>query len=374
YVEGDLIVRNCVFRDNVAYGDGYTYIAVFDLHPEHLDESRIILENNLFFGNSPGSGSTALVQSRGGHALITGNTFSDNTGGSTTLRVNGNATLHNNIFWDNETTREIYGHVWPDAGLFYEMTIDYCNIEGGQVAVYHEGGPSCLTYGEHNIDADPEFVEVFGLPWMLGPDSPCIDAGQTHVSAELHPWDLGGNERVWDGNGDGMARLDMGCYEYQTMYSPVNLHFDLVGQNVNLSWSQPARSLTGWRVYRDSVCIAESPAGGPPSYTDEQAPPGDHEYYVTALWGHIESDPTNTVWVHVVSSEDDIAFPAFALFGNHPNPFNPSTTIRYSIPADGHVEVSVYNAKGQLVSRLVSESQKAGEHSVTWTAEGCASG
>ncbi|MDD2543215.1 MAG: T9SS type A sorting domain-containing protein [Candidatus Cloacimonetes bacterium] len=51
---------------------------------------------------------------------------------------------------------------------------------------------------------------------------------------------------------------------------------------------------------------------------------------------------------------------------NYPNPFNPSTTISYSLPQDSHVNVEIFNIKGQLVRQLISAQQNAGNHSVIW--------
>jgi hypothetical protein len=51
---------------------------------------------------------------------------------------------------------------------------------------------------------------------------------------------------------------------------------------------------------------------------------------------------------------------------NYPNPFHPSTTIRYTLPAEGHVRLFVYNVQGRVVQRLVDERQTAGEKSVVW--------
>lgn len=51
---------------------------------------------------------------------------------------------------------------------------------------------------------------------------------------------------------------------------------------------------------------------------------------------------------------------------NYPNPFNPSTTIAYSLPQDGMIEIGVYNIKGQLVKTLVKGEQLAGNYETVW--------
>jgi WD40 repeat protein len=51
---------------------------------------------------------------------------------------------------------------------------------------------------------------------------------------------------------------------------------------------------------------------------------------------------------------------------NHPNPFNPETTIEYSIKEDSNVQIEIYNIKGQKVQTLVNEIREAGYHSVIW--------
>ena len=58
--------------------------------------------------------------------------------------------------------------------------------------------------------------------------------------------------------------------------------------------------------------------------------------------------------------------PGLELYPNHPNPFNPQTTIRYAIPAAGPAKVGVYNVHGQLVRPLVNEVKARGEHAVMW--------
>ncbi len=64
----------------------------------------------------------------------------------------------------------------------------------------------------------------------------------------------------------------------------------------------------------------------------------------------------------------------FALMNNYPNPFNPSTVIRYALPARAHVSLVVYNALGQKVAELVNAEKEAGYYDVHFDATGLASG
>lgn len=59
---------------------------------------------------------------------------------------------------------------------------------------------------------------------------------------------------------------------------------------------------------------------------------------------------------------------------NYPNPFNPATTIRYQLPVDGHVQLTVYDMQGRLVKTLVDQAQLTGTHEVVFDATGLASG
>ncbi len=57
------------------------------------------------------------------------------------------------------------------------------------------------------------------------------------------------------------------------------------------------------------------------------------------------------------------------LFNNYPNPFNPVTTIAFSLPEEGEIELCVYNVKGQKVKTLIASYFERGKHSIIWNGD-----
>jgi hypothetical protein len=62
------------------------------------------------------------------------------------------------------------------------------------------------------------------------------------------------------------------------------------------------------------------------------------------------------------------------LENNYPNPFNPSTVIKYQIPADGYTTLAVYDALGREVAVLVNEKKTRGYYNVTFNGKSLSSG
>jgi len=69
-----------------------------------------------------------------------------------------------------------------------------------------------------------------------------------------------------------------------------------------------------------------------------------------------------------LSITDDELPKAFSLHQNYPNPFNPVTTLRYNLPDDGNVNITIYDMMGRQISTLVSSQQTAGYKSLQWNA------
>ncbi|MBN1407234.1 MAG: T9SS type A sorting domain-containing protein [Calditrichaceae bacterium] len=64
----------------------------------------------------------------------------------------------------------------------------------------------------------------------------------------------------------------------------------------------------------------------------------------------------------------------FQLYQNFPNPFNPSTSIKYQLNKSSHITLKIFNLAGQEIETLTDEFQSAGQYEITWHAKGFPSG
>jgi len=88
-----------------------------------------------------------------------------------------------------------------------------------------------------------------------------------------------------------------------------------------------------------------------------------------AAWAYM--DPTIVL---AVDEKGNTIPDEFTLIGNYPNPFNPSTTIKFIMPQTSDVTLEVFNVLGQLVATQTLRQQQAGEHAVQFNAANLASG
>jgi hypothetical protein len=69
---------------------------------------------------------------------------------------------------------------------------------------------------------------------------------------------------------------------------------------------------------------------------------------------------------NTVAHHDENKLLTFCLESNYPNPFNPNTAMKYSIAADCHVQIFVYDLLGRLIKSLVDQHQETGSYTVKW--------
>jgi hypothetical protein len=111
--------------------------------------------------------------------------------------------------------------------------------------------------------------------------------------------------------------------------------------------------------YFTGIASVSAPGNGEFLFVDATALPGESYRYKI---GVIDDDG------EFFSPTADVTLPSarIELSQNTPNPFNPSTTIRFSLPASQRVGLAVYAANGALVRMLVDEDRPRGTHDVTW--------
>jgi len=182
-------VVNCVIQSNTWGGGLYNVCA----------GECLIVNNSTYWGGGANESRLYNCTLRGNSARFDGGgayystlyncTLSGNSAGYNGGGVSG-CMLYNCIVWYNTATNS--GDDIYDSAVYYTCSPDVTN-----------GVDGCITN-------EPCFVELAATNLHLRSDSPCIDAGMV-VSLEK---DLEGVPRPLDGDGDGTAAYDMGCYEY----------------------------------------------------------------------------------------------------------------------------------------------------------------
>jgi Peptidase family C25/Propeptide_C25/FlgD Ig-like domain len=187
-------------------------------------------------------------------------------------------------------------------------------------------------------------------------------------------------------------------FELSYMEAPQNLDAAVSTNNVMLTWIMPtendrsekkqnsnislesnaktnssdsSRSLCGYKIYRNENVIYQIVNPDMLQYSDENLLLENYDYYVTAVYGdNQESEHSNHVSVDLTDTGEIILPTQTELYSNYPNPFNPTTTIAFSIAEDvQNIELEIYNLKGQKVKQLLSNQLSAGKHTVVWNGE-----
>jgi hypothetical protein len=132
-------------------------------------------------------------------------------------------------------------------------------------------------------------------------------------------------------------------------------------------------NLTGGYLTRDGGTVPGNASGYASPYNldfDE-----NYDVYAVCYWGW-SVDKWNyqgtlpVIDISIVGVENEKTLPEkFVLHQNYPNPFNPATTISYQVAKEGQVTLKVYDALGNLVSKLVDEYKPAGKYSVEFSAK-----
>ena len=125
------------------------------------------------------------------------------------------------------------------------------------------------------------------------------------------------------------------------------------------------KGFISFSVYRNGLEIATGITGT--NYPDPNLPSGTYIYNITAIYdGGWESDPSVDAEVEVVGSDNTPIPVRTELIGNFPNPFNPETTISFTLKETANVGITIFNLKGEKIKTLIDEEKNAGSYNVIW--------
>ena len=306
--------------------------------------STLVLNNNTFFGNSGG-----VVH-----------------GGAIHFDAGSNGTIINSIFWDNEGPEEITG----------SAAITFSNVQGG-------------WEGEGNIDANPLFCNPDSSDYTLAENSPCVGTGEGGTNMGAFgagcsiqvDWDFSLSEPVievmgpdneWNPGDTISVAMDF-CNNTDiahNWYPGVTIESDssLTSLHSGHIWFYAMFADTchaiSWGVIANTSIISDTVvtfSAYPEALNCQNQP----EYC-------IDSDTLTfeiPIVVQVVSAQPEHFIPeVFTLHHNYPNPFNPTTTLRYDLPEDAMVNITIYDMMGHVVKTMVNSQQNAGFKSIQWNA------
>ena len=127
-----------------------------------------------------------------------------------------------------------------------------------------------------------------------------------------------------------------------------------------------SRALAGYNVYRDGTQL-NTPTVTSLFYLDLNVPGGEYIYNVTAVYEDPdgESEFSNDAALFIEDAGNILPL-VTELEGNYPNPFNPTTTINFSLKTAEKTLLEIYNIRGEKVRTLVDGELQADYHSIVW--------
>ena len=200
----NLIITQNSYVDNDDYYTSYGIGA-------YCAESNPKFQNVIFAENSLGDYGDTFCSNYDSLVIFNNVTFANNLPDYYDHEISfyeSNVIIQNSIIRNNPYQIIVF----YANSILDTLSISYSNIEGGIDGIYSNSDNIIF---ENNLDLDPLFTLNEENPYSVSENSPCIDSGTPDVSdLDLPLWDILGNERIWDGNDDGTAIIDMGAYEF----------------------------------------------------------------------------------------------------------------------------------------------------------------
>ncbi len=202
-------------------------------------------------------------------------------------------------------------------------------------------------------------VPDFGMARMMMYENDYFVMGYDVIDATLTP------------DGTSFPLVDGNIWYYEVMYAQDRPWELRINDDYLLNWNAPGNMgevFTGYRIYVNGIPIEEIDFSER-SYFAPMPVRETIDITITAFNDTFETEHSNVLSMDIQGNDDDYqpALVKTALHGNYPNPFNPETTISFTIANDSeNATISIYNIKGERVNTITNDVYTKGEHSVVW--------
>jgi len=277
----------------------------------------------------------------------------------------------------------------PYENYFYDLgCVEFCVNDNGNRTICFGPFPSyCAT----------QFPHVGGLPVSFWGDEPCTDCNRWDISDVVWDWQVVNGSLYLCGT---VQELEMpygpSCFSIYfylgnwgtfDCWLPAELmSFNAVqvadgieitfatASETDLNYFEIVREHNGSTQVVEQIDAENSATGSHYSYLDRDVVFDEtYRYYLRTvdLDGSIEEHLDHAI---TVTYSHPVAIPGTYALRAYPNPFNPGTTISFTLNEAGPAELNVFDATGRIITTLLKEYTASGEHTVAFDAAGLPSG
>ncbi len=280
------------------------------------------------------------------------------------------------------TSKQKHGYAWAtkwSGGGGYVQTTDY-----GMTWNYVNYFNGNYLWGTSTNPQDSNYV--MAACYSCGNVYMSRDGGNTWMPTSISPANYAvvivDSMTVFAAQSGGIYKLNSPFFV--TPVELTNFSANANGAEVTLNWSTATETNNkGFEIQRNQKSkiksqnwekIGFTPGHGTTtepniySFVDNSVSSGNYIY-------RLEQVDYDGTFKYSKEVEADVNIPVnFSLEQNHPNPFNPSTIIEFTIPSDAFVKIKLFNLLGQEVTNIVNANYSAGHHSINFNAANLSSG
>lgn len=312
------------------------------------------------------SNSTAKILSFNGSAWTT--VWASTNGYISTRPINNGGVFKVNKFKESGNVDQLM--ILKNTSSYYASLHEF-STGGGWVELWNNGGSQSITgwgwlmgSGDAYVGPDRKLVAM-SSPWTASSRFDWYPSIPLNLSVLATP--TGAPKLTWNVSPD---------------YDVAGDGLHAVNPNGIQIWKRIFNGV--WRAYNQIAAIA----GNSSTYTDYTIGNAGHggfiaEYKIRAVDNSgLTSSFTTPVQIAYGMNEEyehnvlvTLAPPSeFVLEQNYPNPFNPATTIRYALPQDSKVRITISDLLGRVVAEILDNEQTAGYHEIQFDASKLSSG